>query len=276
MKKKLFLLGLVLLTGTHVSAAKEISLNVNGSLVKSDVPPVIVENRTLVPVRVISESLGYTVDWKGNDKPIVISKGDESLTLKIGSATISHKKISNGKESVDDIAADVAPRLIDNRVMLPVRAISEAFGEKVSWDEENRVVAIGEGYNAPGARIDKPDSQVNIDDLIGVWEGRYSGSDFSGNADIQVYKQKVKIDGKETDNYEYFLAIHIVADDNAGNLLKVYSPVIYRDGEFNFSAAIIDNSTGATELLNLSNIRVTYENGTLKVPELNLELKKIK
>ncbi len=271
MKKIILTLSLVLTLSATVLADSPINLWVKGDYVKSDVDPVIVESRTLVPIRVISESLGYKVDWTANDKPVVISKGDETLTIEKDVKKIVHKK-STGENTIE---IEVSPQLIGGRFMLPVRAISEAFGEKVDWDEKNRVVVVGEGYSN-GISITKSDSEVTIEDLIGVWNGKYTGKDFNGDADIQICKQNVKVDNVETNNYEYFLAIHIQGENNSGKLLKVYSPVYYKNGEFALSGSVLDNKTGVTELVDLNGLKVKYTNSTLEVPTLGLKLTKTK
>ena len=53
----------------------------NGSSAELDTPPVIINERTMLPIRFVAESFGYTADWKAEDKSIVISGGsDEDIT----------------------------------------------------------------------------------------------------------------------------------------------------------------------------------------------------
>ena len=73
----------------QVFAARDIKILVRGNEVTSDVMPLIENSRTLVPIRVISESLGYLVVWDNENREVKISKDSKNLTLKIGSNVIS-------------------------------------------------------------------------------------------------------------------------------------------------------------------------------------------
>ncbi|WP_019125272.1 copper amine oxidase N-terminal domain-containing protein [Peptoniphilus grossensis] len=147
MKKK-FILGLSLFAlsiPSLVLANSDIRLWVKGKIVNSDVAPYIAEDRTMVPIRVISENLGKVVTWNNDDKKVIIKdeKGNEfSLVI--------------NEKFMEDISSNVyrkieldAPAVIkDDRTFVPIRAIAEAFGEKVHWDNDKRVVVIGEGYES--------------------------------------------------------------------------------------------------------------------------------
>ena len=154
MRKK-FILGasiLALAIPTFVTANSNIRIWMKGNLIKSDVTPYIYEDRTMVPLRVISENLGKEVTWDGANRSVNIKdeKGNE-FSLLIG-----------GK-FMEDISANVdrkieldAPALIkDDRTFVPLRAIAEAFGERVDWDNDKRVVVIGEGYDASKIKEEK-------------------------------------------------------------------------------------------------------------------------
>lgn len=49
---------------------------INGSQIYIDQPPIIVNNRSLVPVRVVSEALGATVTWDGDSRSVTIESND--------------------------------------------------------------------------------------------------------------------------------------------------------------------------------------------------------
>lgn len=67
-------LGLAL--SSNVFAAKDIYLVVDGKKIETDAPAFIEADRTLVPVRFISEALGYKIDWKADERKVVITKDD--------------------------------------------------------------------------------------------------------------------------------------------------------------------------------------------------------
>jgi len=65
--------GLILATSSFVFAANPIKLIVNGSEIHPDVPPQIIDGRTLVPARALAEALGASVDWDGVENAVVVT-----------------------------------------------------------------------------------------------------------------------------------------------------------------------------------------------------------
>lgn len=134
---------LALAIPTFVSANSNIRLWMKGNFVKSDVAPYIQQDRTMVPLRVISENLGKKVLWDSANRSVQISDDYGSVLY----LTIDKKEINDfGGGKGKRIILDVAPNIKDDRTFVPLRAIAEAFGEKVDWDNDKRVVVIGEGY----------------------------------------------------------------------------------------------------------------------------------
>ena len=99
-----------------------------------DVKPYISDNRTLVPVRFISEQLGASVNWNSESGTIVIVKDDENVKLIIGSKEV----IKNGVAG----SMDVAPVIKEGRTMVPLRFVSEQLGATVEWDAVNNYALI--------------------------------------------------------------------------------------------------------------------------------------
>lgn len=120
-------------------AKRDIPLNgiiVNNHIVYSDVHPYIKNNRTYVPIRFIAEELGYDVKWNGAQRKVTMTEGDTTVELTIG----SDKMLVNGKA----IKLDAPAEIRDDRTFVPLRAIAEAFGEKVDFSDDYRAVYIGE------------------------------------------------------------------------------------------------------------------------------------
>lgn len=111
----------------------------NNVLEKTDTFPEIRNNRTMVPVRLISESLGVTVGWNGEDQSISLKKGNREIGMQIGNKIMKVSDNGDIKEFVLD-----SPPVInkDNRTLVPVRAIAEAFGIEVQWDGKTSTVFI--------------------------------------------------------------------------------------------------------------------------------------
>ncbi|MCX7749909.1 MAG: copper amine oxidase N-terminal domain-containing protein [Clostridia bacterium] len=114
----------------------EISVTANGSKLNFDVPPTILNGRTLVPLRVIFESLGASVIWDSATKTITAKKDGKEIKLKIDS------KIAyvNGVE----VQLDVPAMIVNGRTLVPARFISESLGAKVDWNDQRKTVLIEE------------------------------------------------------------------------------------------------------------------------------------
>lgn len=143
---KCFIFGLALIFSllvptNNVNAQQDIKLWINGDYVKSDVSPIIENDRTLVPIRVISEALGEQIEWRPDSKQILLQKDELVISFQIDKAFYGLGDMER--------PLDVAPKIINNRTMVPIRSIAEIFGNEVSWDQDNRTVVIGDGYIAP-------------------------------------------------------------------------------------------------------------------------------
>ena len=99
-----------------------------------DQAPVIVEGRTLLPLRMVFELLGATVDWNGDTQTVTAVKDGVTVTITIG----SNKLYVNGEAKTLDVPAQI----MNERTMVPVRAASEAFGCNVGWDAATSTVTI--------------------------------------------------------------------------------------------------------------------------------------
>ena len=100
----------------------------------ADQEPIIVNDRVLVPLRVIFEELGANVGWDGETQTVTMEKNETVVSLKIGAAEL----IKDGT-AVD---LDVAAQIQNERTLVPIRAITESFGNTVTWDGNNKIVEI--------------------------------------------------------------------------------------------------------------------------------------
>ena len=109
-------------------------ITTNGTSKALDVPAQIIDSRTMVPLRAIFEALGASVEWDDATKTVTSVKGDTTVKLTIGQASIN----VNG----EDKALDVPAQIVDSRTLVPVRAIAESFGCDVAWDDPTKTVTI--------------------------------------------------------------------------------------------------------------------------------------
>ena len=96
--------------------------------------PIVESGRTLVPIRAIIEAMGGDVKWDGETNTAVLTLGDDIITLVIGSETAFFNEEKN--------TLDVAPKIINDRTMLPIRFIAEKFNFNVDWDENTQTITI--------------------------------------------------------------------------------------------------------------------------------------
>lgn len=127
------------LTWYPLSEFKNVSLvqtdvRINGKSVSFDVCPEIIDGRTMVPMRAIFEAMGASVTWDDYTKSVYASKSGTDIKLSVGMCEM----YKNGAL----LWLDCAPLIKAGRTMVPVRAIAEAFGCNVSWDDANKVVNI--------------------------------------------------------------------------------------------------------------------------------------
>lgn len=111
-----------------------IDLVIDGEKLELDVPPQLVENRTLVPLRAIFEKLGATVEWDQATQTATATKGTDVVQITIDSTTA----YINGQAQTLDVPAMV----MDNRTLVPVRFVSEALQADVQWIQETQTVQI--------------------------------------------------------------------------------------------------------------------------------------
>lgn len=97
------------------------------------VVPVIENDRTLVPLRFLSENFDATVEWDGDTQTVTLTKGEDVIKMVIGQSTYT----VNGEEKTLDCPAAI----VNDRTMVPVRAVLESFGKQLSWNDGIVVIA---------------------------------------------------------------------------------------------------------------------------------------
>lgn len=112
---------------------------VNDKPQEIDISPTIVEGRTLLPIRWVSETLGATVGWDGKERKVTVSLNYTTIELWIGK---NIAKVNGVNTPIDPNNPKVVPIIIQGRTMLPVRFVAENLGCKVEWDGVTRTVTI--------------------------------------------------------------------------------------------------------------------------------------
>jgi len=130
----IFSAGTATVTPVPQATANDIRVLLNGIALNFDVPPAIVNERTMIPLRAVSEALGAEVDWDGATRGIALRK--EGISIRMA---VDNRRVEVGEKP---LYIDVAPMILDGRTLVPLRAISEMFGYEVSWDSATSTAII--------------------------------------------------------------------------------------------------------------------------------------
>jgi len=118
----------------HEEKKIPITVKLDGVQIEFDQEPIIEDGTTLVPFRMILEAIGVSVEWNEKSKTITCKKNQKTITLTIGSKimTINGKPVTLEKE----------PKIINERTLIPLRAVSECFDTEVEWDSDTKTIEI--------------------------------------------------------------------------------------------------------------------------------------
>jgi hypothetical protein len=211
MKKKfgIFLVGLMLMAifPININAAQSISVFVNDRQIQFDVPPVLENNRLLVPLRAVSEPLGATVSYDANTKTIFLANKKTTIHLQV----LATEAFKNG----EPIPLDVPAKIIRGRTMVPFRFVSEALGADVNWDPGTRTVKI----NLVG-ETELTEASDIANDM--AWEFiRKDIANYESNGEVKIIDSKItrldmvkKFDGlADMPIYVFALEYRLLPDD---------------------------------------------------------------
>lgn len=140
--KKIFMVAAVTAMTFLAAAAayaQDISIVVNGEKIETETPAVISNDRTLVPLRAVSEALGCDVSWDGDTRGITLCDGDYLYFTWIDR---DHAFKTSAYALQDTAVMDAAPVIMNDYTMVPLRAISEMFGAEVGWDGDTYTVTV--------------------------------------------------------------------------------------------------------------------------------------
>ncbi|WP_025027174.1 copper amine oxidase N-terminal domain-containing protein [Caldalkalibacillus mannanilyticus] len=137
-------------------ASTAIKVTVDGRELVMDQNPVIINGRTLVPLRAIFEALNAYVDYNQATKIVTAKKGNTTVTLQLGSKSATINGVA--------VQLDVEAQIIKGRTLVPVRFVSEALGEDVQYDSANKLVTVSTKVEAV--------TNVYINDVADHGDGR--------------------------------------------------------------------------------------------------------
>jgi sugar lactone lactonase YvrE len=120
---------------------EEVKVVIGNKVISFDAQPEIVNGRTMIPVRAITEALGYEVKYaeQNGTKTVQLIKGDVTIELYIDKTGI--KKMQKDQQDIMK-TTDVAPYINSDRTYVPVRFFAEEIGLDVQWDQTTRTAIL--------------------------------------------------------------------------------------------------------------------------------------
>lgn len=169
-------------------------IRICGKELISDLPPVIKEGRTLIPVRAVVMGLGAEISWDKEERLVTVKKGDITVEFYIDEKVF----YVNGEEWELDVPA----QLFSNRTFVPLRYLAEALGKRVKYDPDKDEITIG-------------------DDVLEYLQvGGVDAIDFEG-IEVDDFEEDEGAILEVTD-FEDFAGIAVKAHDEENTSLKVY------------------------------------------------------
>lgn len=120
---------------SHKYIAEEVFVSIDGTkLTNLSMPPIILNNYTLVPAREVFEAVGASVDWKKDIEQVYITYNDTLAVIPVN----SQKAYVNGQP----YSLDTEAKIINNKTMIPLRFVTTALGFNINWDKSTRTADI--------------------------------------------------------------------------------------------------------------------------------------
>ena len=261
MKKKKLLAGVIatalLATSLPAYAAYEppiftkgtpVTIHVDGEYLPSDVDPIVENGRTMIPLRAAGEAVGATVDWDQATKTASATLNGQTVTFTLNSKTY----YINGTAHT----TDVAPKMLSNRTLLPIRPFAEGLDLSVNWNQALLDVDIdtdGIPTKVPYSTFNDPDAKdalnylrkyyvepTSADPFIGTWKRT------EGNKTYYIFIEKVGETSSAT-TYSYF-ELNVWNDGYA-----VPTLILFRESAY--------KNNGAQTLVRTNDRRMAYFRG---------------
>lgn len=233
MKKRLIALTLALVTVlammvSTASAASPINLVVDGKKITPTVDPVVESGTTLVPLRVISETLGADVKWEQSKQQATIKTAAYTVVFTIGSKSYT----VNGASKT----LIVAPKAANGSTLVPIRAFSESIGATVNYNASTKTASIdyftkmSGSLKISGSTTLQPIVQAAADKLVSMNSGLSitvsGGGSGTGIKDATAGTVNIGMSSRELTTDEMkSLKVYPVANDGIAIIVNPGNPV---------------------------------------------------
>lgn len=213
----------------------KIMVKLNDEYIKFDQDPILVNDRTMVPMRFIFEKFGMTVEWNNDTNTATAYDGKTNISFTVSDCNA----MVNGKY----FEMDTAPMLVGDRTLIPLRFLSETLGYKVGWKEYAQEVTIDdlpmiynetrkyyavyrEGYRGNRTEIVFFDVEGDVQPTL-VWDNGIQAIDQYGNI-LQITNDVKYYLDDETESWVQFEAGYGSISNNATGFLKSNLPAVFK------------------------------------------------
>ncbi|WP_367074543.1 N-acetylmuramoyl-L-alanine amidase family protein [Paenibacillus pabuli] len=120
----------------------------------NDVEVVNVRNNIMIPIRVVAENLKFNVKWDQKTQNVHIEQGSNALQLTVGK---EQAKVQN-----NTVKLNIAPQMIKNTVVVPIRFVSEEMGLRVGWSNKDKIVTLTSNTSLPSSPANGNEENTNL------------------------------------------------------------------------------------------------------------------
>jgi hypothetical protein len=104
-----------------------------------DSAPMIIEDRTHLPARYVTEPFGGEVLWDGDDRKVTCMLGENTVEMWIGKPSA---RVNGKSKQIDEENDKITPVIIDGRTLVPLRFLLESLNCEVEWVNESREIIL--------------------------------------------------------------------------------------------------------------------------------------
>ncbi len=170
------------LVSTFAGQSSQIKIAIDNQVLNSEQEPIIINGRTMVPVRFVSEELDYQVKWDNVNKNVYIY--DQGVTPQ--TFTGSTKEINVYLNNKQIIFPDQKPVIIKGTTLIPLKAVADNMDVKVSWNGDQKLVNIYTNDANSNTTATQPTSNTNSNKFAGYTTLEVYGGDLSGTRQPNV------------------------------------------------------------------------------------------
>ncbi len=180
----------------------------NKAIEFTDAVPEIVNGRTMIPLRAVTETFGATVEYDDETKTATITLDEIEITISENSQAYTLKNADSETESELDSPAYIK----DGRMFIPLRTIGEAFGYTVNWDEDYQTAVIFDVENI-GAETDEKFTVLN--QFLNMYKLKNVEETLETSTQMTYELKVFGSENQEEQSLEVSAIVDILQDENA-------------------------------------------------------------